>query len=347
MTRSFLKRAAVAAVLLAFGIVFVWGDKSLFDRLISNCSTAQVSIVLGVLVTFWIALGLWVVVRLQPTKWAQREASGHGRTTAVLAVISAAVLSAQPAQGWVMVAKEAPTTKPVTVQTVEIQQPFTLSPDVQRQVDAAIVEASEGAKANPNFVVTVEAAIGIFIAAVVIGAVLVIVVRMVCKSLDKMKQTINSRLTRLKELLDPAQTNTAPIVLGTALFNHRPATIDDLSIGEELRVGFTASGHEKPIVLKASIGSGETVEFDEFVNDFGLTDKLPLDSVVGTGVAREGDGFKVAEGDVALSIESCSDIARGVWKSVLSLRVPAGAVLDFADLTGNSENRYWRVGVAQ
>lgn len=354
MTRSFLRRAAIAAVLLPLGLISVWGENSLYDQFISSYGTLQVAIVLGALSAFWCALALWVCRAFKFPPGGHWRDLPRCKAAAVIAVVSAACLAGHPAHAMSMVVAGPNTVITTnngafTISTVKIEQPFTLSPEQQRQVDAAIAGAGKEAQENPGFVVTVEAAIGIFIAAVVVGTVLYIIVRMTCKSLDRIKQSLNNRLSRLKEFLaDPSKTN-SPAVLGAALFNHRPATINDLSTGTELIVGFTAS--EEPPVLAAAVTVGETVTFDEFLNDFGLTDKLPLDSVVGSCVTRDGSRYVAAPigapNLVTISFESCSNLARGVWKSTLSLGVPVGAVLDFADLTGNSENRYWRVGVAQ
>lgn len=350
MTRSFLKRAAIAAVLLPFGFISVWGENSLYDQFIAKADAIGVAIVLAALSAFWCSFALWVCSALSLPTGGHRRRPRHGWAAATLSLVSAACLAGQPAHAWV--------TTNTVVKVQPIEGHFTsggsgltnlaLTAEQQRWIDAAIADASREAKDAPGFVVTVELAIGIFIAAIVIGSVLYIVVRMVCSSLDRMKTDLSNRLGKLKVFLEnPAQTN----VIGAGIFRDRPATTSDLPIGKELVVGFTAPAKDEPAVLEAAIADADTISLDELLTSLGLPNSVAEDATVGKGVSRKGNGYQVAPAGfpdlVTLSFESTTNLVWSAWRNAFTLRVPTGAIIDVADLTGNSENRYWRVGVAQ
>lgn len=326
MTRSFLTRSAVAIVPLAIGLAIVYGDNSWYDRLIATYSIAQVIIVLATL-TFLLAAIVWWV----GSAWRFRKLP-----SAIIAVISIACLCGQRAEAFSMVATN------VQPPTVQIDQPFTLPADEQRQVDAAIEQAVKEAKDNPGFVVSVELAIGIAIGIIIIGTTAIIVVRLVCKSLRRMQEDMRTRLGKLKEFLE--NPTNPPVLIGAGLFLHRTATTNDIQSGLEFNLRFVS--YQEPVTITGTITGGETVWFDDFLKDLGVLDNWPLDAATGQGVSRVENGYAVALNGytnfVTLGFESTTNLLQGSWKRVLNLTVPAGALIDFADLTGESANRFWR-----
>lgn len=335
---------SVCGVLALLGLASISGNPSSFDKLLARCSTAQIAIVLSVCVAFWccVILQVWRAM----AAWIKAEAAGQakaanklagGQTSLLCALFLSLSLLPQPARAWTRL----PVENPIVSNSIQIEQPFTLTPDEQRQVDAAIAGATKDASDNPGFTTTIELAIGIFIAAVIVGTTLYIIVRKVCKGLDRMKASLTNRLGNVKDFLIHPQGTNQPVMLGAALFMDGPATTDDLPIGQELLIGFKAQ--PEPVTLNSNLANTETVTLEQFIAPFGLTDKLPQDSVAGTAITRTGNGgYKVLEGGVTLSIESCNGL-QNAWKRAVALSVPAGAVLDVSDLTGASEGRFWRV----
>lgn len=338
MTRKFWKRSAASIMPLIFGLAIVWGDPSLYRNFVNGYSVFEVALVLSALVAFFAGVALWVCVEF----WNSRPRRS-GKTAAVIAIIAGACVCSQRAEAWVMLPTNAPTAKAASV---ELDQTFFLSADQQRQVDAAVEQVSREAKEHPGFVMTVELAIGIFIAAVLIGTVVRIIVRLVVQSLDRMMNGILNREMN-KQITNRYGTNMPPQLIGAGWFLQRPATTNDLQSGAELNVSFAAPKSGEAAALVGAVTGGETDSLDDFLAGFGLPNNWPAESVTGQGVVRIEDGYAVAPSGhtnfVTLGFESTTNLMQGSWTHVLNLRVPVGAMIDFADLTGNSEGRYWRV----
>lgn len=349
-TSSFVKHLAATALLAAFGLVTQAGNPSLYDRWIAQFESRQADLITIIYVTAYLAVAGWVIavtvawVKSRPGGGETRRAAelAHGPVAATITVCLVVMMTSQQAEGWIIVPPYSVTaTTPVAAKTpaVIVEQEFTLPVQQQAEVDAAIVTALEAARKAPGFVITVECAFGIAIAAVIVGSVGYIVVRAIVRRLDQIRNSISNRIHKIE-----GGTNQAAALLWSG--RKVMETVPDMAPGFQL--DFVAPSPGEKVETSGSVPTEELVAWPQWLATFGLED-TGKDSLAGAPgvISRDGsDGHQVALSGatnfVKLAFDRAAEIA-GAFERKLTLTVPVGARVNFADDTDHPASAFWRV----
>jgi hypothetical protein len=186
---------------------------------------------------------------------------------------------------------------------------------------------------------TIEFAWGIFIAAVVIGTVVYIMVRIICKALTALKQNISNAVYKAT-----LSTNGLVSVDSALFFGGYHTNASAPPNVAPMALEFTAGDESS---MRGRVQPEDTLPFSDLLNEAGLIDALPKDSANGDSIIREGDGYAVTPlgftNFVTLTIERLTDGLKEAGERLVKLRVPAGARLSFSDGTMAASSMFYRI----
>jgi hypothetical protein len=347
-TRTFIKYLAGGATVAAFGLWDTAGSRSVFDPITTE--PWQLAIVTALCIMAYLATALIVIAAT--VAWVKSKGGGdgdarraselsHGPVAATLVVCLVAMLSPQRAEAWIMlpVGNSIPTTGPANAPAgVVVDQPFTLPANQQAEVDAAILKALEAARKAPGFVMTVECAFGIFIAAVILGTLGYIVVRAICRALDRMSNSISNQLHKAL-----GGTNQA-----AGLFWGDRRVMEPIPNLPAFNLDFVAPPPDEKVQLAGSFPAEDYLSWTKWLESFGLEDKSPEDSFAGASeISRDGSGgYRVAPAGVTNFVKLVFDRATEITGAAvrkLTLTVPVGFHVNFADETESPMAAFWTV----
>ena len=346
-------QTVVAGVVLAILAIIVVGDRAILDRWLAACNPWVTVLVVGAVVVSAVAAGVWLWRGLVSLGRSRRNTAALKTMSACLAIVWLAYDAEAYAPAPVQITASA-TTGPITRVVVVNQSGSALTPEQLSDVASLATSvagpgvpleyASEVPVGDtPHLAIAIETAVGLIIAAIILGVVLFIIIRAICKGLRRLGGMIR------RKQCDDGKTNSTDSAASfvdrgfTVFASTNQVFVQALAVMLAVPdVGETSS----PVVGR--VLSNDMVQATTFISSLGLSSSDALTnsfSVGGVSVSEPESRITQENGEywvkmpgytnlVSMAVDRGEVVANATnWTHMITVHLPVGAKVDWGDAT--------------